>query len=154
MKRPATGQRLCTGKHLMQITTSLSPSLLPAKKVENKGRATMHYPEVIVNNFHTRLGHQVSNIVSRFFPVFLRSKRRKGSSRPTIILHSPTSPLSQVARMFMSLFPQQPEFEGRSAVTFHNQRDYIFFRRHRYIFHNQKRVGLQELGPRFTVSRR
>jgi hypothetical protein len=55
--------------------------------------------------------------------------------------------------MFMSLFPQQPEFEGRSAVTFHNQRDYIFFRRHRYIFHNQKRVGLQELGPRFTVSR-
>lgn len=56
--------------------------------------------------------------------------------------------------MFMSLFPQQPEFEGRSAVTFHNQRDYIFFRRHRYIFHNQKRVGLQELGPRFTVRRR
>ena len=56
--------------------------------------------------------------------------------------------------MFMSLFPQQPEFEGRSAVTFHNQRDFIFFRRHRYIFHNRKRVGLQELGPRFTVRRR
>lgn len=54
--------------------------------------------------------------------------------------------------MFMTLFPQQPEFQGRSVVTFHNQRDFIFVRRHRYIFRDRKRVGLQEIGPRFTVS--
>ena len=27
-----------------------------------------------------------------------------------------------------------PEFEGRQVVTFHNQRDFIFFRHHRYVF--------------------
>lgn len=53
----------------------------------------------------------------------------------------------------MALFPQKPEFEGRAVVTFHNQRDFIFVRRHRYIFENKQKVGLQELGPRFTVRR-
>ena len=27
--------------------------------VQGHGRATNHYPEVLLNNFHTRLGHQV-----------------------------------------------------------------------------------------------
>lgn len=58
----------------------------------------------------------------------------------------------QVSRMFQSLFPQQPEFTGRAVVTFHCQRDFVFFRRHRYVFRDTKRVGLQEIGPRFTVS--
>ncbi|KNC85628.1 hypothetical protein SARC_02201 [Sphaeroforma arctica JP610] len=53
--------------------------------------------------------------------------------------------------MFNALFPQNPQFVGRQAVTFHNQRDFIFFRQHRYIFRNGKRVGLQEIGPRFTL---
>ncbi|EGD75109.1 ribosome production factor 1 [Salpingoeca rosetta] len=57
----------------------------------------------------------------------------------------------QVSRMFQSLFPQHPEFTGRSVVTFHCQRDFIFFRRHRYIFRDTKRVGLQEIGPQFTL---
>jgi ribosome production factor 1 len=57
----------------------------------------------------------------------------------------------QVGRMLTALFPQVPEFEGRAVATFHNQRDYIFFRRHRYIFRNKEKCGLQELGPRFTV---
>ena len=35
-------------------------------------------------------------------------------------------------RMIQSLFPQDPEFKGRRVVTFHNQRDFIFFRHHRY----------------------
>lgn len=34
--------------------------------------------------------------------------------------------------MIQSLFPQDPEFKGRRVVTFHNQRDFIFFRHHRY----------------------
>ncbi|KAK7889446.1 hypothetical protein WMY93_025006 [Mugilogobius chulae] len=43
---------------------------------------------------------------------------------------------------------------GRQVATFHNQRDFIFFRFHRYIFKNEKKVGIQELGPRFTLKLR
>jgi ribosome production factor 1 len=59
-------------------------------------------------------------------------------------------------------------------VTLHNQRDYIFVRRHRYVFREKRaseknvldaegkemkgvqgiRAGLQELGPRFTMKLR
>lgn len=47
---------------------------------------------------------------------------------------------------------QKAEFEGRRVCTFHNQRDFIFFRQHRYIFADEgKKVRLQELGPRFTL---
>lgn len=35
-------------------------------------------------------------------------------------------------RLIQALFPQDPEFRGRRVVTFHNQRDFIFFRHHRY----------------------
>jgi ribosome production factor 1 len=83
-----------------------------------------------------------------------------------------------VGRYFMALFPQRPQFNGRQVVTFHHQRDFIFFRRHRYMFEpevaesNQQavpqnppkkqgdrpekptvtdKVRLQELGPRFTL---
>lgn len=50
-----------------------------------------HRPEVILNNFNTRLGFTIS-------------------------------------RMLAALFHYEPEFRGRRCVTFHNQRDYIFFR--------------------------
>jgi ribosome production factor 1 len=85
-----------------------------AKEIKKSGEMTGHMPEVIMNNFNTRLGRNF-------------------------------------ARMFAALFPHDPEFHGRRVVTFHNQRDFIFFRQHRYQFRNQKRVGLQELGPRFTL---
>ena len=62
------------------------------------------------------------------------------------------------------MFYAKPNFQGRQAVTFHNQRDYVFVRHHRYIFESKedkakaaappaKRViaRLQELGPRFTL---
>ena len=77
-------------------------SLVLSKKIRNHGRATRHYPELILNNFSTRLGHRI-------------------------------------ARMFASVFPQNPDFKGRRVVTIHNQRDYIFFRHHRYIFEVRKR---------------
>ncbi|XP_013404253.1 ribosome production factor 1 [Lingula anatina] len=86
-------------------------------QLKRKGSMSDHMPEVILNNFNTRLGHSVG-------------------------------------RMLASLFPHDPEFHGRRVVTFHNQRDYIFFRQHRYMFKNSKRVGLQELGPRFTLKLR
>ncbi|KAK7868626.1 hypothetical protein R5R35_008435 [Gryllus longicercus] len=79
-----------------------------------------HRPEVILNNFSTRLGNSV-------------------------------------ASMLAALFHYDPEFQGRRAVTFHNQRDYIFFRHHRYEFkkgEKGQKVGLRELGPRFTLKLR
>lgn len=87
------------------------------KTIKNHGRKTSHRPEVILNNFSTRLGHSV-------------------------------------ARLLAALFPYDPQFQGRQCITFHNQRDFIFFRHHRYIFKNQKKAGLQELGPRFTLKLR
>ena len=47
-----------------------------------------------------------------------------------------------------------PEFQGRQVVTLHNQRDFLFFRRHRYAFRSVEKVQLQEIGPRFTLKLR
>eukprot|EP00128_Syssomonas_multiformis_P018260 Colp12_sorted_trinity150504_noHs@13378 len=87
------------------------------KEIKNHARVTSHMPELVLNNFNTRLGHTVG-------------------------------------RMFAALLPQQPQFQGRRVITFHNQRDFIFFRHHRYIFKENQRVGLQEIGPRFTLKLR
>lgn len=120
-------------------------NLVLSKKIKGHGKPTRHLPELILNNFTTRVGHRIG-------------------------------------RMLASLFPQQPNFQGRRVVTFHNQRDFIFFRHHRYIFEkkevkdgatsgklklkgsskdsgtNGKRphkdlviTRLQECGPRFTL---
>eukprot|EP00963_Diacronema_lutheri_P003358 scaffold281_cov318-Pavlova_lutheri.AAC.41 len=102
-------------------------SLKLSKEIKGHGKPTRHRPELVLNNFSTRIGNRVG-------------------------------------RMFASLFNQDPEFRGRRVVTFHNQRDFIFFRHHRYVFESkggkgkaskQKgmeiRARLQELGPRFTL---
>ncbi|XP_018568498.1 probable ribosome production factor 1 [Anoplophora glabripennis] len=79
---------------------------------------TAHRPEVILNNFATRLG-------------------------------------LTVGRMLGALFHYDPEFVGQRAVTFHNQRDFIFFRHYRYGFDSEgKKARLKELGPRFTLKLR
>ncbi|XP_044501530.1 ribosome production factor 1-like [Mangifera indica] len=118
--------------------------LVLRKEIKNHGNPTGHLPELVLNNFTTRLGHRLG-------------------------------------RLIQSLFPQDPEFRGRRVVTFHNQRDFIFFRHHRYIFEtkeskenvskgnkakedskNKNTKGekiakekviarLQECGPRFTL---
>ncbi|KDQ06649.1 hypothetical protein BOTBODRAFT_167917 [Botryobasidium botryosum FD-172 SS1] len=87
------------------------------KEIFGHARASPHYPELVLNNFVTRLGHSVG-------------------------------------RMFQTLFPLMPEFEGRQVVTLHNQRDFLFFRRHRYMFKSTERAALQEIGPRFTLKLR
>jgi ribosome production factor 1 len=66
----------------------------------------------------------------------------------------------RVGRLFASLYPRNPEFRGRQVVTLYNQRDFIFFRMHRYQFKKidgevtGKKVGLYEMGPRFTLKLR
>ena len=92
-------------------------SIQRVRHIKNHGRLSQHRPEVIMNNFSTRLGHTVG-------------------------------------RSLAALFPYDPQFTGRRVVTFHNQRDFIFFRHHRYVFKNSKKTGLQELGPRFTLKLR
>ncbi|KAF3922283.1 hypothetical protein ABW20_dc0105998 [Dactylellina cionopaga] len=104
---------------------------------------------------------------------------------PELILNNFTTPIGRLtASLFQSLYPPQPQLQGRQVVTLHNQRDYIFFRLHRYIFRSVDtqsrgsrgdrttgaeqvgvggqragedlgiRVGLQELGPQFTLKLR
>lgn len=58
---------------------------------QGHGRAARAKPELVLNNFDTRLGHRLG-------------------------------------RMLASLFHQDPAFKSRQVATFHNQRDYIFFR--------------------------
>lgn len=61
------------------------------------------------------------------------------SHKPELMLNNFTTHLGhRIGRMIQSLFPQNPNFCGRRVVTFHNQRDYIFFRHHRYIFETKE----------------
>uniref|UniRef100_A0A182U1U7 Brix domain-containing protein n=1 Tax=Anopheles melas TaxID=34690 RepID=A0A182U1U7_9DIPT len=85
-----------------------------------------------------------------------RNERDITTHRPEVILNNFTTRLGlTIGRMLGALFHYEPEFRGRRAVTFHNQRDYIFFRHHLYEFDkNGKRVKLRELGPRFTLKLR
>ena len=85
---------------------------------------------------------------------------------PELNLHGFTTRLGHRAGRFLgSLFPHNAQFQGRQVATFHNQRDFIFVRHHRYVFeegpHVNKENGkkktkarLQELGPRFTLKMR
>ena len=111
---------------------------------------------------------------------WVEGKKLPGHGRPTehipeLILNNFRTPLGLLtAHLFRNLFPVKPELQGRQVVTLHNQRDYIFLRRHRYIFREKRereknvvgpdgkevkgvegiRAGLQELGPRFTLKLR
>lgn len=94
---------------------------------------------------------------------------------PELILNNFRSPLGLLtAHLFKSLWPPQPDLAGRQVVTIHNQRDYCFVRRHRYVFREKRetekpvvgtdgkeikgvegiKTGLQELGPRMTLKLR
>ncbi|KAK4196736.1 anticodon-binding protein [Triangularia verruculosa] len=94
---------------------------------------------------------------------------------PELLLNNFKTPLGLLAAKSMNtLFPARPELQGRQVVTLHNQRDYIFFRRHRYVFREARpteknvvtaegkemegmqgiRAGLQEIGPRMTMKLR
>ncbi|KAH0556903.1 hypothetical protein GP486_005311 [Trichoglossum hirsutum] len=111
---------------------------------------------------------------------WLEGKKLPGHGKPTghspeLILNNFRTPLGLLtARLFRTLFPPQPDLQGRQVVTLHNQRDYLFLRRHRYVFREKRtteknvvgpdgkevkgvegiRAGLQELGPRFTLKLR
>ena len=83
---------------------------------------------------------------------------------PELVLNGFSTRLGHRAGRFLgSLFPHNAQFRGRQVATFHNQRDYIFVRHHRYVFEEGRvpltdnsdkkktKARLQELGPRFTL---
>lgn len=88
---------------------------------------------------------------------------------PELVLSNFSTPLGlTTGRLLQSLFPPMPNFVGRQVVAIHNQRDFIFFRRFRYMFalregeasaklakerglDEQLRTRMQEIGPRFTL---
>eukprot|EP00762_Andalucia_godoyi_P004646 ANDGO_03562.mRNA.1 Brix domain-containing protein F44G4.1 len=81
---------------------------------------------------------------------------------PELILNRFTTRVGlRFGRMVQGLFPPKAQFSGRRVVTFHNQRDFLFVRHHRYIFEEDSqgvkehgvaaKVRLQELGPRLTL---
>ncbi|KAK3285637.1 Ribosome production factor 1 [Cymbomonas tetramitiformis] len=76
-------------------------NLVISKKIKGHGNPTKHRPELILNNFSTRLGHRVGRLLATMWPI-------------------------------------DPQFRGRRVVTFHNQRDFVFFRHHRYIFESRE----------------
>lgn len=111
------------------------------------GLLVIHLPEGPTAHF------RLSNV--KITTEMKRSHKSITTHRPEVILNNFTTRLGlTVSRMLASLFHYDPEFKGRRAVTFHNQRDYIFFRHHRYEFKNEKRVALREMGPRFTLKLR
>ncbi|XP_076237117.1 putative ribosome production factor 1 [Calliopsis andreniformis] len=94
---------------------------------------------------------KLSNV--KITPELKRSHKEISEHRPEVILNNFTTRLGYtVGRMLGALFHYEPEFKGRRVVTFHNQRDYIFFRHHRYQFDLKRgKPRLRELGPRFTL---
>ena len=106
---------------------------------------------------------KVSNVVPG---TGIENHGTKTNHVPELNLNGFSTRLGHRAGRFLgSLFPHNAQFQGRQVVTFHNQRDYIFVRHHRYIFEEGKQVDkengykktrarLQELGPRFTLKMR
>lgn len=92
-------------------------SIVLSKQIHGHAAMSKHTPELILNNFNTRLGHTVGRLIG-------------------------------------SLFPYSPNFHGRRVITIHNQRDFIFFRQHRYVFDSAEEARLQEMGPQFTLKLR
>ncbi|XP_038906205.1 ribosome production factor 1 [Benincasa hispida] len=116
---------------------------------------------------------KISNVVLR---KDIKNHGNPTSHQPELVLTNFTTRLGlRIGRLIQALFPQDPNFRGRRVVTFHNQRDFIFFRHHRYIFESKENkkeadskkkskdtkgekvpqqkviARLQECGPRFTM---
>ncbi|CAI6364836.1 unnamed protein product [Macrosiphum euphorbiae] len=108
---------------------------------EPNGLILVHLPDGPTAYF------RLSNVI---FPN-KRQRKEFTDHRPEVITTNFTTGLGKtVARMLGAVFHQDAEFKGRHVVTMHNQRDYIFFRHHRYKFLKNKPY-LRELGPKFTL---
>ena len=186
-------------RHEAQLLTSFFPhSVFIPRSAHRHGHkysireiagfaANRHYTTVVVLNENLKRPAGLDIVHLPNGPMFhfsisnwIEGKALPGHGNPTehvpeLILNNFRTPLGLLtAHLFRRLFPPQPEFAGRQVITLHNQRDYIFVRRHRYVFRAKRetekvvvgsdgkeiigaegiRAGLQELGPRFTLKLR
>ncbi|XP_024174891.2 ribosome production factor 1 [Rosa chinensis] len=71
-----------------------------------------------------------------------------------LVLNNFTTRLGhRIGRLINTLFPQEPNFRGRRVVTFHNQRDFIFFRHHLYIFETKETKQAEVKGKKTKDSK-
>lgn len=106
---------------------------------------------------------------------FLPNHGRSTGHSPEMIMNNFDTSLGKlVGGVLGRLFPPNPDLIGRQVVTLHNQRDYVFVRRHRYAVRDKRatersvadkngrpmagvedvKVALQEIGPRMTLKLR
>ncbi|EFX05963.1 RNA processing factor 1 [Grosmannia clavigera kw1407] len=106
---------------------------------------------------------------------FLPNHGRSTGHSPEMIMNNFDTSLGKlVGGVLGRLFPPNPDLVGRQVVTLHNQRDYVFVRRHRYAVRDKRatersvadkngktmagvedvKVALQEIGPRMTLKLR
>lgn len=110
-----------------------------------------------LTHVHLPMGPTAIYKLSSFVPTeSIHRHGRVTGHTPEVILNNFSTALgARVGRMLGSLLPHKPNFVGRQVATFHNQRDFIFFRFHRYVFNaGRDKARLQELGPRFTLKLR
>jgi ribosome production factor 1 len=104
-----------------------------SKEIEGHGRPTSHNPG--------------ASVAACFLPVLPVSATARVVCGATCVRYFCTEIIlnrfdtrlgRRMGRIFGSMFPQKPDLVGRQAVTFHNQRDFIFVRRHRFICESDK----------------
>jgi ribosome production factor 1 len=107
--------------------------------------------ELIIS--HLPEGPTATFRISNFFMAKeLENTAERTEHYPELIMKNFDTRLGRrIARFFEALFPATRDYEGRAVATFHNQRDYIFLRVHRYVFDSLKAVRIQEMGPRMTL---
>ncbi|XP_070497076.1 probable ribosome production factor 1 [Chironomus tepperi] len=138
-------KKICASAEREEYTDIL---ILNENRKKVNGLLLIHLPNGPTAHF------KVSNV--KLTKDLKRSLSDFTSHRPEVILTNFTTRLgTTIGRMLGAIFHYEPQFRGRRAVTFHNQRDYIFFRHHRYEFDKDgNRVRLLELGPKFTLKLR
>lgn len=112
---------------------------------EPNGMLVVHLPDGPTAKFRlssVKLSDQIHN-----------ARRPPSYNRPEILLNNFDTRLGQtIGRMMACLFPKIPKFQCQTVCTFHNQRDFIFFRYHKYdVDQNGGNVSLHECGPQFTM---
>ncbi|XP_034472608.1 probable ribosome production factor 1 [Drosophila innubila] len=145
IRNKASVKKICKSAEREQFTDVV---IINEDRRKPNGLLVIHLPNGPTAHF------KLSNV--KLTTDIKRNHKEITKHRPEVILTNFTTRLGlTVGRMMGALFHHDPEFRGRRAVTFHNQRDYIFFRHHRYEFSKEgKRVKLRELGPRFTLKLR
>lgn len=145
IRNKASVKKICKSAEREQFTDVV---IINEDRRKPNGLLVIHLPNGPTAHF------KLSNV--KLTTDIKRDHKEITKHRPEVILTNFTTRLGlTVGRMMGALFHHDPEFRGRRAVTFHNQRDYIFFRHHRYEFSKEgKRVKLRELGPRFTLKLR